>query len=151
MFISINIDTSLPLSVEDRAILSAIADVDGEGTPQAAPVKEPGVVVQMADRKREQEAQEEAPAKPAKKAAAPRKKAAAPKAPEPEPQDAEEDLVGSEEDPKEQAVDRATEAVAAGKGKAVKAALAAVDGDKVRNLTDEQAVAFLEALDEAGA
>ena len=125
MQITLTIDTSSPLSEQDRAILRAIAE---DGTPALpAPAEKPASVAKKA-----------APA-PAK--ASPAK---ATKAPEP---DVEEDEGTNDDAPtKQDAVDRATELVSTGKAAQVKAALNAAGVKRVSELKDADIPVFLDAL-----
>jgi len=80
-----------------------------------------------------------------------RKPATKPKpAPEPEPEEeeeeADEDLIGGEVTVQD-AIDKATELVGAGKQAVVKAALKAVGADRVSNIPESKAAAFIAALE----
>ena len=114
----ITIDTSAPLSDTDKAILALVT-----GTVVEEPAKAP--------------------------APAPKKTPAPKPAPEPESEDDEEDsedLIGGGLTVQD-AVDKATELVNAGKGAAVKAALKAVGADRVSNLPASKVAQFLEKLE----
>ena len=113
------IDTKAELSDTDKAILALIqGDV-----PTATIVTEPAKV-------------------PAPK------KAPAKTEPEPEPEpEPEEDLIGGEPTVQD-AIDRATELVNAGKQALVKAALKVVGADRVSNIPASKAAAFLAELED---
>lgn len=82
-------------------------------------------------------------------AKAPATKPAAKPKPEPEPEEeeeADEDLIGGEVTVQD-AIDRATELVGEGKQALVKAALKAVGADRVSNIPESKAAAFIAALE----
>lgn len=125
----ITIDTTQPLSPEDRELIAAVigfATVEVAGPAPAAK------------------------ATPAKKAAAPAKKAAAKPAPasesdEDEEEEPEEDSAPTTKD----ALERATAVMDEHGAEPVRTALAAVKVQKVGQLKPTQVAKFLEALDEA--
>lgn len=115
----ITIDTSTPLSDTDKAILALVAG----DLPVATIVEEPAKV--------------------------PAPKRAPKPAPEPEPEEeeeADEDLIGGEVTVQD-AVDKATALVGEGKQALVKAALKAVGADRVSNIPQSKAAAFIAALE----
>lgn len=121
----ITIDTSLPLSPEDREALALLIGVDTKRTTVTEPAEKPA----------------SAPAK------RPASKPAAKPAPEPEPED--DDLLGddSETVTAESVFEKAAALVSKGKGAAVKAALKEVDAPKVREVTADKLVQFNDLLD----
>lgn len=142
MFVQIQIDTDT-FGASDAAAIAALVDTLMAPGASVADEEQPSApVIQMADRKAEQEA---AP-KPRRT-----RKAVAPKEPEPEPSEdaesADEDLLGDSAPTLDDAIDRATALVAEGKGKIIKAALAAVGAEKVREMDDSQVPAFLAAVE----
>lgn len=125
------INTEVPLSDEDRAVLALLA---GNPVAAAAPA-----------------------AAAAAPAAAPKKRAAAKPAPapapepedEPEDEDEDEDVVGGTAPTMGDAVARATELVGAGEASRVKAALADLGVKKVSELKGaDDIAAFVEALED---
>lgn len=127
MKINIEFDSTNETVEQITAYLTALADALGDTRS--------GNVIQMEDRRKEQESA----APPAKKAAPRTRKAAAP-APEPE-----EDLLGDAT--LDAAIERAKALVQAGRGPLLKKALRSVGVDKVRDLEEEQVAEFMSALD----
>ena len=145
----ISIETS-ELKPTDVVVLRAIADAL-EGVP-AAPVDKPA----KAAEKSEPEAKEEAPKRRTRKAAAPKPD------PEPEPDESDadvsvDDITADDDDDADEgeggsvddAVDRATALVQAGKQSAVRAALKEVGAKRVSELKPAQVGEFLAALKDA--
>lgn len=122
----ITIDTSQPLSDSDQRLLATILNAQTEPAQPSRVVTEPAKV----------------PAKaPAKTKPAP--------APEPEPEvveEPEEDLIGGGPTVQD-AIDAATLLVNKGQGAKVKAALKAVGGDRVSNISADKAADFIAALE----
>lgn len=119
----ITIDTSVPLTDTDYAVLVLLTSRDG--APAATVVTEPAK-------------------KPATK---PATKPAPKPEPEPEPEEeAAEDLIGGEPTVQD-AIDKATELVNGGKQALVKAALKAVGADRVSNIPAAKAADFLAELE----
>lgn len=131
MIITINVDTSSPLSDQDRTVLNALA-----GNPLTVGAQltfnEPAKAVK-------------APPKAAAKAAP----AAAAAPVEDEKPAEDEDIVGGEPSLSD-AIARATELVSSGKTAQVKAALGEVGAKRVSELTAKTLVPFLAALDAQG-
>lgn len=136
MSLTISIDTSNGLSEQDVAIIGAIAGAVGAVAPGATTVVN-NIAAEAAKLAEKVE-------KPAAKKAAAAKPAPAEPAAEPE-----EDLLGGDDEglTKEDAVKKATELVAQGKAKDVKAALVEVGVAKVGQLeTPELVAAWFAAL-----
>ena len=116
----LTIDTSTPLSSTDLAILALVG-----AAASTTIVEEPAKV----------------PA--SKPAAKPKPKPE----PEPEPEEeADEDLIGGEVTVQD-AIDKATELVGLGQQALVKSALKAVGADRVSNIPESKAAAFIAALE----
>lgn len=123
MQITLTIDTASPgLTDVDRRVLQTI--LGDEPTGGSTEVTEPAV-------------------KPATRPT-PAKAPAKPVEPEPEPEE-EEDLIGGGPTVQD-AVDRATELVNAGKQPKVKAGLKAIGADRVSNIPESKVQAFLDAV-----
>lgn len=141
MIINLSINTA-EMTDEDRALLRALAGDKAEG--------ETAAVIQMADRKAEQEAAA-APETP-RRTRRTRKAAAEPveapaDADDDSSSDEDDDLIGGDDEPTlDDAVARAKELVQSGKGSEVRKALKETGASRVKDLEGDDIATFLAAV-----